>query len=187
MWEGNGSVYRIWGRGADEIYAIGMGFGPSGESDVMRYDGTGWKPLPALPEYKADTLYDITADPGGDIWVVGEYELSESNIYPFLGRFDGTSWHVAIDRNNVHDDDEGQHFGTLNAIHFFDDGKAVAVGPHMMYLYDGAQWNRIEKVLENGDWHWLTYYSGQAVWGVSAQDFHVAVYASGIYRVSCDW
>jgi hypothetical protein len=177
-WNGHGSIYEIWGRGPDDIYAVGGYFGESGERHVMRYDGTGWKLLPALPEYKADVLYDITADPGGDIWVVGEYELSESNIYPFMGRFDGTSWHVAIDRNNVHDDDEGQHFGTLNAIHFFDDGKAVAVGYELAYYYDGTKW-----------WDVTPYnFGGSAVWGVSALDFHMAGLVGdglGIFRGSC--
>jgi hypothetical protein len=168
IWNGYMDITKIWGRGADDIYAIGMG--GIEEGFAIHYDGTGWTELPAAPG--ADILYGVAGSPDGDTWFVGMDE-GVDNTFPFLGRWDGSSWEAVIDSDDVEWDQESHYTGYLSDIHFFDDGKAVAVGRNLTYYYDGVKWWEIE-----GFW------GGYHVWGVSAQDFHVAT-AISIYRGSC--
>jgi hypothetical protein len=178
VWSGYGDIEKIWGRGPDDIYAIGTGFGDAyAYVNAIHYDGTGWKELPPIPDGSADVIYDVTGDPGGNTWFVGMNE-SGDNTFPFLGRYDGSAWEVVIDSGDVEWDDESHYTGYLEAIHFFDDGKAVAVGVHLAYFYDGVKWWEVTP----------SSFIGNALWGVSAQDFHLAGYVDGsvgILRGSC--
>jgi hypothetical protein len=174
MWSGYADIESIWGRGPDDIYAIGTAFGGTGESRAIHYDGTGWKELPPVPD--VDILYGVAGSPDGDTWFVGMVEYGD-NTFPFLGRWDGSSWEVVIDSDDVEWDDESHYTGYLTDIHFFDDGKAIAVGWGLVYYFDGAKW-----------WE-ISGFEGDRVWGVSAQDFHMAGVvddSAGIFRGSCE-
>jgi hypothetical protein len=179
MWTGNASVNRIWGRGAEDIYAIGMGFG---ESHAMHYDGTDWKPLPPITGLPGGgygvSLLDMAIDSSNALFFVGEDDWGESD-YPILAKFDGATWEIVIDKDDVHQEPDEEYQGNLTSIHFFDDGKAMAVGYELAYFYDGTKW-----------WDVTPYnFGGSAVWGVSALDFHMAGLVGdglGIFRASCE-
>ncbi len=67
------TVYGIWGRSEDDIYAVGSAGGDFGF--IWHYDGEAWSDvaLPAgeRPEGKVDGFFKVSGDGNGNVWVVG--------------------------------------------------------------------------------------------------------------------
>jgi hypothetical protein len=179
-WQPNGELHSVWGSGASNIYAVGVGANGIWNPNplIYHYDGSSWGSVtPAVPSGQiGGSFYGAWGSGANDVYAVGtSYNLYWSE-YPLIYHYDGSSWTDVTPATPS----GWQSSGSINGVWASSANDVYAVGYGIdgsgnylpvMYHYDGSTWSTITPSLPSG-WQQWSYLKG--VWGSGANDVYVA-------------
>ncbi|MBF6596535.1 MAG: hypothetical protein IVW51_19090, partial [Thermaceae bacterium] len=111
------ALSKVTALSPNDIWAVGSYYNSGGplQTLILHWNGSSWSVVPSLnPTPGEASLQDITADPSGALWAVGDYYNSTSGMYESLvERWDGIGWTIMASPNPGSD---GNHLYGVSAL-----------------------------------------------------------------------